>query len=146
MPNVTIQGIIQDIKDVVVTPGKQDPSKSYYSRKFIVTENQSSETQYPQSFELECNGPTLCDSLEAYKIGDSVTCGVNLRGNIYQKDGVPYVFNKLQCWNIKKEGAAYQIAQPHQQASPQPMQANTFQPKNSLDAQMGTNAADDLPF
>lgn len=103
MAKTTITGSIQDIKDV---ESKEFNDKVYYTRKIIVTEV---EVEYPQTYIIEFSGPTLCDSLERYRIGDVVTCECNLNGKAYQDKttGEAKVFQSIRCWKITSLAGNY---------------------------------------
>lgn len=70
------------------------------------------EEQYPQTISIQFV-QDKCDMLNAYKIGDNVEVGVNLRGREWvDPQGVTKYFNTIQGWKIKKlEEQAQQPAQ-----------------------------------
>ena len=126
MAKTTITGSIQDIKDV---ESKEHNDKVYYTRRMIVTEV---EVEYPQTYMIEFAGPTLCDSLERYRIGEVVTCECNLNGKPYQdkNTGEAKVFQSIRCWKITS------VSAPYSQATSVPPSQPAINPP----------ADDDLPF
>lgn len=124
MAKITLTGTIQDIKDVQT---KEYNGNVYYSRQIIITETAD---QYPQTYLLDFNGPTQCDYLERFKIGDTAEFSCFLNGRSYsdKNTGEPRVFMQLVCSYIQRIGE-------HYQNTPSPAAANTPQ-----------NAPDDLPF
>lgn len=65
----------------------------FTKRELVVTTNET----YPQDIKVEFV-KDKCDVLDAYKVGDDVKIGINLRGNEYQ--GKYYV--SIQGWKIDK--------------------------------------------
>jgi hypothetical protein len=49
-----------------------------------------------------------CSMPDNLKIGDYITCFVDIKGKSYsKKDGSEGVINTLKCWNIEKEGKSF---------------------------------------
>ena len=73
--------------------------------------------QYPQTWKLEFQQGN-CNLLDQFSEGDVVTCHVNLRGVLYQKNGQDNVFNSMVCWKIINEAPGRPARQYRQAASP----------------------------
>ena len=60
------------------------------------------DTKYPQmvSCQLTQGKTSLIDNI---KVGDLVTAEFNLRGRLYQKDGIDKYFNSIEIWSLKKQ-------------------------------------------
>lgn len=131
--NIEITGILESVKETEINT-YQD--KTYYKRKFIVTETGE---QFPQSYLLEVSS-NLCDSLDNFRTGDLVTCKVNIKGKIYfdKNTNEKKCFNTLSVWNMWAAGSQGQ--QPPIQQPPA-----TQQPSNG---DFLNNQGDDsaLPF
>lgn len=90
-------------------------SASFTKRQLVVT----TEEQYPQHISIEFN-QDKCDLLDAYKVGQEVEVGINLRGREWTNpQGETKYFNSIQGWKIKKLGEATK-AEPTKQTSPIP--------------------------
>ena len=73
-------------------------ASGFRKRDVVVT----TEEQYPQTISIQFV-QDKCDMLNAYKIGDNVEVGVNLRGRGWvDPQGVTNYFNTIQGWKIKK--------------------------------------------
>lgn len=132
--NIEITGIIESIKETEITT-YQD--KTYYKRKFIVTETSE---QFNQSYLLEVSA-NQCDSLDNFRTGDMVTCKVNIRGKVYldRVTGEKKCFNTLSVWNMWGSGTQQPSAQPQQEYRATNTGGSThFTP--------APNQPDDLPF
>lgn len=86
--------------------------------------------KYPQIYSLEFHQNDY-NVLDAFKEGDQVECGINLRGRHWQKDGREGVMSTPQCWRIKWLSAAIQ------------QQQETVAQQDTAPAE---EVADDLPF
>ena len=96
---------------------KQTFESGFEKREIVIT----TEEQYPQDIKVEFL-KDKCSIIDNYKVGDSVTVGINLRGNEYK--GNYYV--SIVGWRISKS-----------EQSTQPV-------GSSFDEVSSTN--DDLPF
>lgn len=77
-------------------------SASFTKRQLVVT----TEEQYPQHIMIEFT-QDKCDLLDAYKVGQEVEVGINLRGREWTNpQGETKYFNSIQGWKIKKIGEA----------------------------------------
>lgn len=84
-------GKIKLIRDTQVVSDK------FQKREFVVETND----QYPQLLQLELQGQN-CDSIDAYKVGQEVSCGLNIRGRMWTNpQGEEKYFNTLVCWKIQ---------------------------------------------
>ena len=60
------------------------------------------DTKYPQHVSVQLNqGKTSL--IDGIKVGDLVTAEFNLRGRLYQKDGIDKYFNSIEIWQLKKQ-------------------------------------------
>ena len=74
-------------------------SSNFKKRDIVVT----TEEQYPQHILIQFV-QDKCDILDKYKVGQSVTVGVNLRGREWVKPkGETVYFNTIQGWKINAE-------------------------------------------
>lgn len=91
-----LSGRIKVIGDTI-TIGTQ----GFRKRELVLT----TEEQYPQHILIEFN-QDKCDILNKYKVGESVTVSINLRGREWvNPQGEAKYFNSIQGWRIeKKEG------------------------------------------
>jgi len=72
--------------------------KEFKKRNLVVTTDE----QYPQDILIEFV-QDKCDVLNAYKAGEDVTVGINLRGREWvNPEGVSKYFNSIQGWRISK--------------------------------------------
>lgn len=71
-----------------------------FTKRQVVVETAD---QYPQQIAIDFV-KDKCIVLDAYKVGDKVTVGINLRGNEY--NGKYYV--NIQGWKISNDGATTQ--------------------------------------
>lgn len=74
-----------------------------FTKRQVVVETAD---QYPQQIAIDFV-KDKCSVLDAYKVGDEVEVGINLRGNEY--NGKYYV--NVQGWKINKLGATTQATQ-----------------------------------
>lgn len=89
----------------VINP-EQNVSATFKKREFVVT----TEEQYPQHIQLEFT-QDKCDLLNSYKVGDSVSVGINIRGREWvNPQGETKYFNTLQAWKIEKQQPANNTA------------------------------------
>ena len=101
-------------------------TSGFRKRELVVTTDE----QYPQMIMIEFV-QDKCDLLDAYKAGDDVKIGINLRGREWiNPEGVAKYFNAIQGWRIDS------------------FQAENVQPTESIAAEVITDSAepDDLPF
>jgi hypothetical protein len=72
--------------------------KGFKKRELVVT----SDEQYPQHILIEFV-QDKCEILNAYKVGQAVTVGINLRGREWvNPQGESKYFNQIQGWKINK--------------------------------------------
>lgn len=77
-------------------------SASFVKREIVIT----TEEQYPQHIQIQFVQDKV-DLLDAYKVGQSVEIGINLRGREWvNPQGETKYFNTIQGWKIKKLGDA----------------------------------------
>jgi hypothetical protein len=88
----------------------QQVTDSFKKRELVVTTDE----QYPQHLLIEF-AQDKCGILDGYKVGESVTVGINLRGRewINPQSEVKY-FNQIQGWKINKSGEASEPTQTHE--------------------------------
>jgi hypothetical protein len=110
---------------VKVINASQAVSEKFKKRELVIT----TEEQYPQDILVEFHQDKT-DLLNAVKVGESVTVGINIRGRLWvSPQGENKYFNTITGWRIDKSKAGLNATAP-------------FQPATSeLDAQ-----ADDLPW
>jgi hypothetical protein len=75
-----------------------------------------------------------CDYLDKFKLGDTVKVHFNLRGNKWDKNGVPTYFTNLDAWRVEYAGM---------QNDSMPTPANSYTPPPATDQ---GGVVDDLPF
>ncbi len=79
----------------------QQISEKFQKREFVVETNE----QFPQTIQLELQG-NKCDIIDAYSVGQEVTCELNLRGRLWtNSEGVDKYFNTIVCWKIQHSNA-----------------------------------------
>ena len=77
----------------------QEVSSTFKKREIVIT----TEEQFPQHILVEFT-QDKCDLLNAYKVGDKVKVGINLRGREWTNpQGETRYFNSIQGWNIFKQ-------------------------------------------
>jgi hypothetical protein len=109
---------------IKVIGATQQVSASFQKRQLVIT----TEEQYPQFIEINFI-QDKCDILNGYKVGDTVTVGINLRGREWTNpQGETKYFNDIQGWKITKSDAIAPSEQP-------------FETVTELET-----PADDLPF
>jgi len=111
---------------------KEVGSSGFKKRDIVVTTDE----QYPQSILIQFV-QDKCDLLNGFKVGESVTISINLRGREWvNPQGESVYFNTIQGWRIVKQDTSKQ--------SPAPNTATTkTSPKQ---ANIDDEAPDDLPF
>ena len=91
---------------IKVINAEQQVSASFKKRELVV----STDEQYPQHISIEFN-QDKCDLLDKFKVGQSVTVGINLAGREWiSPQGETKYFNSIKGWKIN----ANVTAQPHQ--------------------------------
>lgn len=86
------------IGQIKVINETQQVSESFKKRELVVTTNE----QYQQHILIEFN-QDKCDVLNGYKVGDSVSVNINLRGREWvNQQGESKYFNTIQGWRIDK--------------------------------------------
>ena len=85
-----VQGTITEIFDT------QEVSDKFKKREVVI----KTDDQYPQELLIQFT-QTKCEALNTYKVGDSVTIDINLRGRRWtNKEGVDKFFNTIEGWKI----------------------------------------------
>lgn len=83
---------------ITVIESTRQVSDSFKVRNLVVTTTE----QYPQSIQVQF-AQDKCEVLSAYKVGDDVTIGINLRGRKWtDKEGNDKYFNTIEGWKIEK--------------------------------------------
>lgn len=91
-----LTGTIKSISNV------QNPSATFRKRELVLT----TEEQYPQSILVEFT-QDKCDLLDKFKVGQSVTVGINLRGREWvNPSGDVKYFNSIIGWKINATESA----------------------------------------
>ena len=86
------------IGQIKVINETQQVSDSFKKRELVVTTSE----QYPQDILIEFT-QDKCDVLNSYKVGDSVSVSINLRGREWvNPQGEKRYFNSIQGWKIEK--------------------------------------------
>ena len=81
-----------------IMPAKE--TATFKSVEVIITTD--FDTKYPQHISVQLNqGKTSL--IDGIKVGDLVTAEFNLRGRLYQKDGIDKYFNSIEIWQLKKQ-------------------------------------------
>lgn len=83
---------------IILINDEEQVSASFVKRSFVV----ETQDQYPQSIILELH-QDKCDLVDPYKVGEEVTCSINIRGKAYTPPmGETKYFNTLTCWKIQR--------------------------------------------
>lgn len=102
MDSVKIHG------EIIFIGTTQQIKDTFTIRKFVV---QTKLETYPQEYELQLT-KDKCSLLDNYKVGDTVTASINLRGRGYtNKDGKKGWFTSLECWKLEKGASTSGLAQ-----------------------------------
>jgi len=121
----------------VVEQTKEIGTGGFKKRDVVVTTDET----YPQHILIQFV-QDKCDSLDNYKVGESVVIGINLRGREWTNpQGETVYFNTIQGWRIVKQDVSKQ--------SPEPQSAvDAYQAKQVLQVLQASNEEepDDLPF
>lgn len=62
--------------------------------------------KYPNTWLLEL-WKTDTAMIDEYKVGDFITCYIDIKGKFWEKEGREGVINTLKCWNIEKDGKSF---------------------------------------
>lgn len=85
--------------EIIFIGDTQQIKDTFTKRNFVI---QTKLDQYPQEYELQLTKDG-CSKLDAFKVGDTVTASINLRGRGYtKKDGSRGWFTSLDCWRLEK--------------------------------------------
>lgn len=125
---ITIRGIIKVIFDIQTFPS------GFQKQEFVIT----TPGDYPQDLKMELMKDN-CSKIDAFKVGDAVNVGLDLRGNEY--NGKYYV--NLICWRISPS----QSVEGNQQAQGQETASES--PRAAQDTQMPSadeDVNDQIPF
>ena len=80
----------------------KDVTASFKKRDLVIT----TEEQYPQDILIEFV-QDKCALLDAYKVGENVKVGINIRGREWKSpQGEMKYFNSIQGWRIDKASGA----------------------------------------
>jgi single-stranded DNA-binding protein len=113
--------------DITAIFDKNQITDTFCKREFVV----ETSDEYPQQIKIEFT-QAKCDELEKYKVGDTVSVSVNIRGRKWtNKEGKDVYFVTIQAWRIEK------------------LASSDIDPINSNYADehgYGDSFADDLPF
>lgn len=93
MPTVNLIGKIKRINDTKVV-GAND----FKTRSFWLEEQKDT---MPNTWALDLSGDK-CLLIDAFTIGDTIDCRVDISGKSYVKDDIEKVFNSLKCFVITK--------------------------------------------
>lgn len=86
---------------IKVINAEQQVSASFKKREMVVT----TEEQYPQHILIEFT-QDKCDLLNALKVGENVSVGINVRGREWiNPQGETRYFNSIQGWKVDKASA-----------------------------------------
>lgn len=93
--SLEVVGKIKLIRDTQVV------SEKFQKREFVIETND----QYPQLLQIELQGNN-CDIIDAYKVGQEISCSLNLRGREWTNpQGEVKYFNTIVCWKIQHSNA-----------------------------------------
>ena len=110
-----VSGTVKRISDT------QQISANFRKREVIVT----TEEQYPQHLSIEFIQDKT-DLLDAYREGDKVNIGINLRGREWTSpQGEVKYFNTIQGWRIEKSGGAAPAPAPGMDQAAAPSNGNS---------------------
>jgi len=92
--------------EIIFIGQTQQIKDTFTIRKFVV---QTKLEQYPQEYEMQLT-KEKCSLLDNYKIGDTVTASINLRGRGFtNKEGKKGWFTSLECWRLDKATGGTQL-------------------------------------
>lgn len=118
----------------VINPELQ-VSATFKKRELVV----STDEQYPQHILVNFI-QDKCDILNAYKVGEQVKVGINIRGREWiSPAGETKYFNDIQGWKIDRVGGESESQNPSMPPVPQ---AEAFAPATNFKEE----EHDDLPF
>jgi hypothetical protein len=88
------------IQKIFQTEVRGSADKPFSKRLFWLQEVSD---KYPSIWQLELwQGD--CTMIDAFGVGDYVTCYIDIKGQHWSKDGREGVMNTLKCWNFEKDG------------------------------------------
>ena len=120
---------------IKVINAEQQVSATFRKRELVV----STDEQYPQHIIINFV-QDKCDILSAFKIGEQVKVGINIRGREWlSPQGETKYFNDIQGWKIDRLAAEAPAQQAYQAPAPA---IPTFAPADSFKEE----DSDDLPF
>jgi len=117
-----VQGFIKKVQDAQVVSDK-------FTKREVWVETTD---QYPQTLNIQFT-QDKCSLLDSYKVGDSVTIGINLNGRTWTSpQGEEKCFNTITGWMIKKSDEG----------------SNSISVKGNIEKNFQEDAVvnDDLPF
>jgi hypothetical protein len=85
---------------IVVINETQVVSDKFQKREFVVETSE----QYPQFIPMQFT-QDKCDVLDVYRVGQTVTAHINIRGKKYtnKTTGADGYFLSLECWKLSAE-------------------------------------------
>src|SRR5574343_910948 len=104
MPTATFKATMREI---FPTQTREYNGKPYSDKVFHVETLE----QYPTHLQVNANSKTI-NLIDALNIGDEVEMSINVKGSLYQKNGENKIFNKNECFFIKKIEPQQQYATP----------------------------------
>lgn len=120
-----IQGKIK-----MIDTTKEVGTSNFKKRDIVVTTDE----QYPQDILIQFV-QDKCDVLDKFKVGESVTISINIRGRMWtDPTGKEVYFNTLQGWMIKHDATT---------PAPETVPIAEFA---TAPKQVSTEVEDDLPF
>ena len=121
-----IQGKIK-----MIDTTKEVGTSGFKKRDVVVTTDE----QYPQDILIQFV-QDKCDVLDKFKVGESVTISINIRGRMWtDPTGKEVYFNTLQGWMIK-----------HDESTPAPTTVPIAEFAPKMGAMLPGEDNDDLPF
>jgi hypothetical protein len=94
--SITVSGTIHSIFET-----KSVGAKGFQKREFVI----QTEEKFPQLLSLEATGDRT-QLLDSYRVGDTVSVAVNLKGRKWDGPNGTKFFNTIEAWKIDRVGAA----------------------------------------
>ena len=118
---------------IKVLGAQQQVSPTFVKRELVIATDEN----YPQSILIEFVQDKV-DLLDKYKVGDSVTVSINIRGREWTSpQGEVKYFNSIHGWRVQSN-----TTQPHHANHP----TNTPPATQAAPQPYNEEAEDDLPF
>lgn len=126
-----LQGTITKINDI------QTFASGFQKRDFVLT----TEEQYPQPILIELLKDKI-DLIDAHKVGDKVTVGINIRGREWiSPQGDEKYFNSITGWKILSDPKDVPVTEKQAVKNEPAPKAEPTEPNNLFEED-----DDDLPF